>query len=688
MNRYQRFLCAIAALAVSAVALPDEAAAHGGQFRGPPQPAPPPPIRVPVDPGKPATPPPPPSIGQPPGPITPGGKPAPSTPPPPPPTVTPGGAPGTGIPHWRTKRRAAQTATKDAWTVWWRLNGWNWMPTRHDGLRRRAGVITPSTSGEDEKLASWEQRREILARTVLVPSLCGYLDPAKKVDDEVRAAALIALARTTTEASHMGKILDFARDAKQALVVRESACLAAGLLRRTIGPRPLDAAGYDTLRNELLRLFQDTQLPTRARAMCALSVGVLADQPYATPFTKDGRLVTRVLWEALAHRWSNPELPVALLTALGMQPREGVPEKVRDGLEDIVFGKRVARMKWSADARSHALTARLRLGGSSRAALLSRLLPSRRVPISVRNAAWLGLAGFCEDFTSKERMTAFEAWKRAYERVSDPIQRGYAFLALGRLMETDLADNPDSLLLYQNLGPAFLLREARVSTGEARGFAALALGLAARGASGTSRAAVSFRRDAVALLRHNFSEDARSVNTRGAYAIALGLVGSTESAHKIAALVANRREQPVNRRYGAEALAMLGVNDAPVRDALKAAVLDRRASETRAGAAIALSALALDADGEVLLKALDAAPTERALGHIALAIGHLGNLDATRRLITLARNKAHLDENRALALSALGLLLDPELRPSLNRLRHHANYPARTSTLHEAFDIL
>ena len=43
---------------------------------------------------------------------------------------------------------------------------------------------------------------------------------------------------------------------------------------------------------------------------------------------------------------------------------------------------------------------------------------------------------------------------------------------------------------------------------------------------------------------------------------------------------------------------------------------------------------------------------------------------------------------RALAVVALGLVLDPEPRPSLQRVAVGANYPSRTPSLHELLSIL
>ncbi|MDJ0976040.1 MAG: HEAT repeat domain-containing protein [Planctomycetota bacterium] len=708
------------------IGLAPEAAAHGGRFIGPPKPPMPPPIRTPPDivpppsvPGGRAPPDrtnPPPSIPKP-KPVAPGGKApttpsvpvppsTPGTPPsiptgpttapgglptPPRPGVTPprpGGAPSTGVPPWIRARRGQQGGGSDGWSTWWQLNRWTYLPTRLEGLERRLAAVTPTGSDTPEPAERWAQRRDVLARTVTIPTLLRYLDPKARADDEVRAAALIALGRTAAAPSHVDRIRSYASDAKQSVLVREAAAIALGMVRRSEGPRPLDAAGYDGLRRFLVAYFDDDAVPTRARAMAMLSVGLLADQPYATAFTKDGRLVTHMLWERLSSRWSHPEMPVVLLTALGLQPSAGVPQKVKDGLQQIVLGKRVNKVSWSAIERSHALTARLKLGGSEVPALLMRILPSRRVPREVKEAAWIGLAGSAHALTSKERMTLFSAFQRAYPRISDPLVRGMAQLALGRLMETDVLENADSQLLYQNMGPAFLLKEARVSTGETRGFAALALGLAARNTREGSRAGLAFRRDATALLRKMFEHDARAVNVRGAYAVALGLMDVEGTADLLAHTLADRREREITRAHCGDALALMRVDSPTVRESLKTALIDRRAAAVRASAATAWAAIAFGKDGETLVSALEEARTQREVGHIAVAIGLLGDLDAARSLVGVARDDANVDENRALALAALGLLFDPELRPSLTRLRRDGNYVARTSTLHEAFDIL
>lgn len=701
-------------LAAPGVALAPQAEAHGGMFRGPPKPPMPPPIRTPPD----IVPPPqipggrrpvdttPPRLAPPPPPLGPRGQ-APTTPSVPAPTppgstpslpAVPGVAPatprptppgaGTGVPPWIRGRRARQVQTTEGWSTWWQLNRWSYLPTRMEAFATRRGVVTPTdTEGVDPR-TSWLARRAVLARTIAVPTLLQHLDPKARTDDEVRAAALLALGRLATEADHAAVLRAHAQDAGHALVVREAAALGLGLLRRTDSARPLDAAGYDALRRLLVAYFDDDRMPTRARAMAMISVGLLADQPYSNAFTKDGRLVTHLLWERLSSRWSHPEMPVALLTALGMQPAAGVPAKVREGLQQIVLGKRVNGVRWTPLERSHALTARLKLGGPATPALLLRILPSRRIPREVKEAAWIGLAGASETMTPAERMTMFGAFQRAYPRISDPLVRGMAQLALGRLLEMDLEANADSQLLYQNMGPAFLLKEARVSTGETRGFAALALGLAARNTREGSRAGLAFRRDATALLRKMFEHDARAVHVRGAYAIALGLMDVEEAADLLARSIADRTEQPATRAHSGDALALLRVDTPSVREALHAALADRRATTVRASAATALAAIAFGKGGDALARALDEARTQREVGHIAIAIGLLGDLDAARTLVAVARDKQHADESRALALSALGLLLDAEPRPSLTRVRRDGNYVARTNTLHEVFDIL
>ena len=72
---------------------------------------------------------------------------------------------------------------------------------------------------------------------------------------------------------------------------------------------------------------------------------------------------------------------------------------------------------------------------------------------------------------------------------------------------------------------------------------------------------------------------------------------------------------------------------------------------------------------------------------VAGALGRLGDPDATDTLLALAGDPVEGLEVRIMAVVALGLLYDPEPRPSRVRVTQHANYPARTPALGQLFNI-
>ncbi len=74
------------------------------------------------------------------------------------------------------------------------------------------------------------------------------------------------------------------------------------------------------------------------------------------------------------------------------------------------------------------------------------------------------------------------------------------------------------------------------------------------------------------------------------------------------------------------------------------------------------------------------------LGHMALALGQMGDLDSIGLLTKIMQDEKARHAARGASAVALGLICDPEERPSLSRLWEDANYPARTAALHEALD--
>ena len=258
--------------------------------------------------------------------------------------------PGTGIP---TTRGALPDVY---WGSWWALNRWAYLPERGAALRKR--LVTTGSDEPPLRESLTRDRRALLARQHIKPFLLHLLDPETDEKDTVTSAALIALAKISNDEATLSLLLRVAEDAKSEPLERESAALAVGLLRRTDPALRLDPISLDLARTRLLELLDDKTLDIRGRAFAAFSLGLLADQGYGSPFSKDGRIVVKGLLKRLHGHHRSADLPVAYLTALGMQPRAGIPtslyDKLRKGVtQGTAFGRSLTPIE-----RSHSVRAR------------------------------------------------------------------------------------------------------------------------------------------------------------------------------------------------------------------------------------------------------------------------------------------------------------------------------------------
>jgi hypothetical protein len=444
----------------------------------------------------------------------------------------------------------------------------------------------------------------------------------------------------------------------------------------------------DRVRDELLRTFDDRAAPTRTRAFCALAVGLLGDQPFGSAYTQDGRLAIRDLWTRLERSHAHADLPVALLTALALQPPAGVPDGVREGLRSIVAGRRVLGRRWDPLERSHALTASIRLGGHGTQAFLLRVLGRKRESAEVRRAAFLALGPAARQMTAIERRESAQEVLQAIGASNDPLTRGLGHVALGLLVQADLRAGDVGVLAAG--GGRLLLAEARSGSTTTRGFSALALALACRGLGRDERAgaALDFAADAGRLLQEQFESGRGEDRLRSAYAVALGLTARVEAVGALRGVVSDAGADPVLRGHAAVAIGQIGHATPESRRALHLALADRRDADLRRQAALGLALLGGELASTPLLRELATGRTERLLAQVVIALGRLGDLQAVPALTEHAADRSRSEFAQALAVVALGLLTDPEGRPSLLRLTEDANYPARTDSLHEAFTIL
>jgi len=569
-----------------------------------------------------------------------------------------------------------------AWQTWWSLNRLAYLPDRDDVWARR--TTTPN-EGDDPRY--WSRRRAELGAQHVLPLLLRLADPATSMRDDVVSSALIALAKTSHDEAVVEAILGRLADPRAAPLVRESAALAAGLLRRTEPEQQMPAVRLDALRERLLEAAEDPSLAERARAFALLSVGLLGDQPFASPYTKDGRLVVRTLWQRLDRTYAQRDVPIALLTALGLQPPDGVPDGVREGLRRMVAGKSVQGRRWDAVERGHALTAAVRLGGPASHALLLRVLGLAREDREVRRAAFLALGVVAERLDAEERLETTQAVHQALKRARDPLSRGLGHLGLGHLLGADLRAGSQDVLLRGG-AERELLSEARSGATTTRGFSALALALALRGVQSEEKAVLDFVATGRDVLLRELARDVSDPDLRAAYAVAVGLAGVTDARDALLAILDDRTLSPELRGHAAVSLGWLGSLPPGGERALHLALADPVSLELRRQAALGLALLGSRGAQAQLLRQLATGRTERLLAQVVVALGRLGDLSAVEPLTAFASDASRSELSQALAVVALGLLVDPEPRPSLLRLTWSSFYPARTDSLDEAYTIL
>ena len=300
-------------------------------------------------------------------------------------------------PRPKDRRRMAQNVAwyDYDWQQWWAVNRWSVLPDRETIAKRRArwevqSGRKPPELGE-RKQARRDARRT-LRRTTIVPALLRALAAPRPESDDVRAACLLALGKCAFDAEHVEVLWQHATDAGASRLVRRSAALALGLLRRTRPDDRFRPELVDLVRRRLFRLFDDKEADRTTRAFAIYAVGLLADQPHGKAML-DGRVVARELWKRLEHNYRAHDLPVALLTAMGMQSKLVLPARRPEDLKRIVDGTWVESRRWNHYERGHAMLAQARLNAHRWDELVWYVNSTqRKYPTFIRMSTFLALA--------------------------------------------------------------------------------------------------------------------------------------------------------------------------------------------------------------------------------------------------------------------------------------------------------
>ncbi len=609
-----------------------------------------------------------------------------------PPTATPprGGAPTSVGGVRRDRPRNAASAIEWRWSTWWTFNRWNYLPSRNEVVRRnfaRFRVVTGEGGGRPDV---WTDRRDKLARMRATPALVRIMRAKLRPGDVgIKAAASIGLARVSNDPPAVSSVLAALEDPAMTHEVREAAAFAAGMFRRTDPSLQMEGARVDELRDRLFAVADDPQVPSKVRCIAIMSVGLLGDQPRATPLP-DGVMETRALWRRLVKRDAGSEVHIAYLTALGMQPEAAAGEVVLDGLRDIALGKRFAKRSWSSRERSHALCTLVRLGGARWNTAATRLMADRRITTDVRRAAFITLGERATAYGADERKSLVRTWEMAVKQTRDPLTRGLALIALGRIVGADVAagDEPGKVLRTTNAGDE-LLRRARSSAQNMRGFAVLALALAMRDATDDERAVARFRASGEALIRKGIDKSKGNAESRAPWVVAAGLARMADLLPTLEGIIKDGNADPQLRAYASVACGQIGRAGPNTVHALKTAVADYKLGNLRIEAALGLAYLTGDRDAKLLREDIERRRYTHShrIGHVAIALGQMGDLKAILPLSELLLDDDSDHGARGAAAVALGILCDPEKRPSQSRLWQDVNYPARSAALHAALNF-
>ncbi len=621
-------------------ALPD-AAARGGNYRGP-NGAVPPNLREPADP---APPPPPP----------------PSTPPPQPPVP----ARRAPFPAPPGTRRA--TTDFSAWPFWYHHN-------RELYERRPAAALTFARTSK-------------LCSTTILPALVEACDRKKHGSETLAATALLALGRSARDDTHVSLLLTAFADREQRKT-SNAAAIALGMLRRTDPAQQFSPAMLDAVRNQLYLTVKNDAIPGRLRALAALSIGVLGDQP--TTGASMAKATTARLFALLSISHRYPDVPSALMHAASLQPPASWSAAQREQLRAVIKNHVLLPGVRAANADAHAALALGRVGTSEDLPALAATFADDQAPFrNVRRSAAIALGTLAERLGSADRKQVTAVLLAALSGVRDATTRKLLTMSLARAAAADARAAGAVTDLTRDLGTLLRADAVDPSSGT-RSYAALGLGVIGRALSEKPSAETGQWRNASALkLRGVLADTTRDAPTRGACALGLGLLGASGEGATLLSVVTNAKLPMTLRAPAARALGLLGSASDQELQGLEAPLLAAGTSGRLVQDAAAALGM-LDARDRVvtILGTLRTVRYPATRGAATLAVGNLAyraSVDTLLALLTEA--KAELPAREA-ACAALGLMADPEPRPSLSRVTCHANWRTSADVFRAFADLL
>lgn len=653
------------------------ASAHGGSYRGPAGEVPPG-QRDPTDPQPPP---------ENPGPITPGGEGPPTTPPgdpgsgddgggsdtpkpkPPAPVGPVGPGPGGAVATPGGKVARPKPMSFENWLFWWNYNKDEILNLKATVKANEKKVSTSSSEhffgdGGDRNRSESKAPTEAMIQAEIVPALVKVVND-KNIHADIRGGALIALARCGKSMAHVKTFFEVAKPGSgEDKIVQESAILALGILQ----------IKKPEIRDFLINLVDDMDVPFRARCFAAISLGLLQD---------NSPEVFAALERRLDGRESTPDVQVCALLTIGMI---GDNSKVPELIKWLDEG-RVGKNKLGDLERAYLIGALGKIGDPEALKPIEKTL--RKKGLYTRRSAMIALGQVIPQAEPAVQMDYLKKLVSFLKTESDTTALNFGIISLGRI-----AGHRDAPEKVRDAAVSVLLDQFKNGgkTTE-RPYAALALGLVCFEGDESVAKPAELKYKIAGVVRGELQKLKGDKTALGALAISLGMMGDSDqkTVELLSKILGDRGIDKKLRGSAAVALGMIGDNSA--REPIIKALQEREDRDLRVDTAVAAGLIGDSSAVKELVKVLsDPKASQFVLGSVALALGQIGDYQAITPLVKILEpdktNGSYPDLTRALVAVSLGQIANREDLRVLFRISKDINYRASVSALDEVLTIL
>ncbi len=521
----------------------------------------------------------------------------------------------------------------ERWEFWWEYNKDAFLNLKANLANR--SLVSGSSDfmlGKENKDAGSNVTRpsDRTIKSELLPALLSALDDPYYL---VRDAAVLAVAKAGDKSvlpAICKRLGDENRD------VQESAVIALGILgEKDAVPVLLHILNEDS---EGKKTLNKTEIRPELRAFAAISLGLIGDESSIQP-----------LMALTTGKDARHDVAVAATMALGLM-------KAQPALTHLI--SLLGNAQIDEFVRSYAATSLGKIGDRSSVPALLEALGDKSTHVMRSAVVALGLLA-----DKDQDAKAVKELAELITKGTDTQSRSWACIALGQI-GGDVARN--ALLTT-------LDKERR----SLQAFAALGLAILHKNSPNA---------DVVSYLRQAFA-DSKEQSVRGGLAIALGIVGDTQSQNALIEVIRSEGS-PDLRGYAAVALGLMKARSATPE--IEALLKDNQnKADLARSAAIALGLMGDRNVIAILADVLKKADVDDVRGSAALALGQIGDVTAIAPLSSLIAEKPGATErSRAFAAVALGIIGEDQPLPVLSRVTRDNNYRAQVPAIKTVLDLL